>query len=88
MTNIYIEEIQHVTVGIKWFKYLCEKKLNLDYENTLEKFYGLVKERFNGSLKPPFNEDARNKAGMGKEWYIPLSKDKVNEDKIVKEKVE
>ncbi|GIL47801.1 hypothetical protein Vafri_3912 [Volvox africanus] len=36
-------------------------------------FHSLVRAHFWGALKPPFNEEARAKAGFGPEWYLPLS---------------
>jgi len=34
----------------------------------------LVKKRFHGVLKPPFNIEARSEAGMPEDWYVTLSK--------------
>ena len=65
---IYREEIDHVRAGQKWFNYLCEKQ-SLEPEETYQK---LVKEFFAGSLKPPFNIDARNEAGLVESFYMPL----------------
>ena len=36
------------------------------------RFHALVRERFKGSLKPPFDHDARARAGLHEEWYMPL----------------
>lgn len=36
-------------------------------------FHQLVRANFHGSLRPPFNEAARAKAGFAKSWYEPLS---------------
>ena len=33
-----------------------------------EWFHALVRGHFFGALKPPFNEDARARAGFGPEW--------------------
>ena len=57
---IYEDEKSHVGVGMKWFSKGCEK-LCVDPEAT---FKSLVAERFKPGLKPPFNEMARNEAGM------------------------
>ncbi|DBA96627.1 hypothetical protein WJX77_008860 [Trebouxia sp. C0004] len=43
------------------------------YATVEEWFHGLVRAHFKGSLKPPFNEEARAAAGFGPEWYLPLS---------------
>jgi hypothetical protein len=40
---------------------------------TVEKwFHALVRAHFKGNTKPPFNEEAREKAGFTKSWYEPL----------------
>ncbi|BDA41926.1 Uncharacterized protein HI_0077 [Coccomyxa sp. Obi] len=36
-------------------------------------FHELVRTHFRGSLKPPFNEQARAQAGFGPQWYMPLA---------------
>ncbi|KAF5829782.1 hypothetical protein DUNSADRAFT_15528 [Dunaliella salina] len=36
-------------------------------------FHSLVRTNFNGALKPPFNTEARTKAGFDPEWYLPLA---------------
>ncbi len=36
-------------------------------------FHSLVKRNFHGSLKPPFNHEARAMAGFGPNWYMPLA---------------
>jgi uncharacterized ferritin-like protein (DUF455 family) len=38
-----------------------------------EWFHALVRAHFKGSLKPPFNVEARAAAGFTEEWYEPLS---------------
>ena len=65
----YQEEIYHVTAGLKWFKYLCNK-YQLD---ALEQFHSLSRQYFKGKLKPPFNVEAREEAGLTVEWYMPLT---------------
>lgn len=39
----------------------------------LERFHAIVRHHFSGVLKPPFNDEARARAGFGPEWYMPLS---------------
>lgn len=67
------EEIDHVSKGVKWFSYLCER----DNEDTINKFHELVRE-YVGIVPPPFNSIARNKAGMTEEWYVPIAKKNEN----------
>ena len=42
--------------------------------STQTKFHRIVWRHFRGVLKPPFNDEARLKAGFGKEWYEPLQR--------------
>jgi len=85
---IYQEEIGHVTAGIKWFSYLCcnpgtgtgtgtgteaTESTPAEAKDPVEEFHRVVRANFRGFLKPPFNHDARTKAGMSAEWYEPLA---------------
>lgn len=36
-------------------------------------FHALARAHFRGPLKPPFNEEARDRAGFTKGWYMPLA---------------
>jgi uncharacterized ferritin-like protein (DUF455 family) len=66
---IYREEQQHVGAGARWFAYLCgQRGLRPD-----ETFHVLVRKHFRGLLKPPFNVEARNAAGLNPEFYEPLT---------------
>ena len=67
---IYQDEITHVAFGAKWFKYLC-KRQGLPPK---ESFQALVRQHFRGGLKPPFNEEARSRAGLAPGFYRPLIK--------------
>ncbi|TRY56640.1 hypothetical protein DNTS_011047 [Danionella cerebrum] len=67
---IYSDEITHVAAGLRWFTYICCK----EGRDTLKTFHDLVKLHFKGFLKPPFNREGRETAGMTEEWYIPLVK--------------
>ncbi len=69
MDIIYRDEITHVAFGAKWFKFICKQK-NI---NASETFHLLVKKYFKGHLKPPFNEKARQMAGLEPGFYEPLS---------------
>lgn len=69
---IYAEEIGHVAAGQRWFEWICERQ-NLEPETTWK---GLVNQYFANNLKPPFNHDARNKAGMSRNYYENFGKKK------------
>ncbi|WP_026147776.1 ferritin-like domain-containing protein [Robiginitomaculum antarcticum] len=68
---IYDDEIGHVAAGRKWFEYICMRQ-GLEVVPT---FHKKVRKYFAGLLKPPFNEQARDLAGMKKELYMPLAAD-------------
>ncbi len=65
---IYDDEIGHVAIGSKWFHLLCDKT-GKDPEIM---FQNLVKKHFLGRLKPPFNIEARLKAGLPTQFYTSL----------------
>ena len=66
---IYEEEIGHVAVGARWLKELCGR-LGLDPQAQFRHF---VETRFGGQLRPPFNHDARQKAGLEENFYLNLA---------------
>ena len=41
-------------------------------QGLVDLFHAIVKLHFRGPLKPPFNFEAREKAGFGPKWYLPL----------------
>ena len=45
----------------------------LEMQEVIDKFHRVVREFFGGVLKPPFNHQARAKAGFTKKWYEPLT---------------
>lgn len=65
---IHDDEITHVASGRRWFDYLCRQR-GLEPETT---FHDLVRSRFRGQLKPPFNDEARARAGLTGNYYQPL----------------
>ncbi|MEZ5708223.1 MAG: ferritin-like domain-containing protein [Blastomonas sp.] len=69
LSRIYQDEIAHVRYGTIWFEYLCEER-KLDRESHWRE---LVKTRFRGQLKPPFNDSARETAGLTRLYYGALA---------------
>ena len=69
--RIYQDEIGHVAVGMRWFDRLCRGR-GLDPEGV---FHDRVPRYFSGGLKPPFNRQARDAAGLPHGWYEMLSAD-------------
>ncbi|RLN65095.1 hypothetical protein BBJ28_00018252 [Nothophytophthora sp. Chile5] len=65
----YREETTHVGAGVRWFRFVCER----EGDDAVAKFHEIVPQYYKGVLKPPFNKEARDKAGMAEEWYLPLS---------------
>jgi len=66
---IYREEVGHVAAGARWFHWLCRER-GLHPEAT---FRDRVRQHFAGMLKPPFNRDAREEAGLPAAYYEPLA---------------
>ncbi|MGC9386875.1 MAG: ferritin-like domain-containing protein [Hydrogenovibrio sp.] len=54
------DEIGHVEVGTRWFRFLCQQR-NL---NPFETFTQIIDDYFHGDLRGPFNFEARQEAGF------------------------
>lgn len=65
---IYRDEVGHVAIGKRWFDHVCGER-GLD---PLVTWRRLVAERFTGALKPPFNDEARARAGFEAEYYLGM----------------
>ena len=65
---IHDDEIGHVAVGKRWFDHLCAAG-DLDPVITWQT---IVRTRFKGGVKPPFNVPARTAAGFDAAFYGPL----------------
>lgn len=63
------EEMAHVAAGVRWFRFLAERR-GVDAPTT---FHALIRERFMGQIKAPFNHTARTEAGMERAFYEPLA---------------
>jgi uncharacterized ferritin-like protein (DUF455 family) len=68
--RIYSDEIDHVRIGNKWFATFC----SLRGRDPDIAWPEIVRERFGGLLKPPFNDAARHAAGMNTRLYTDLSR--------------
>jgi uncharacterized ferritin-like protein (DUF455 family) len=66
---IYQDEIGHVRVGQRWFGFACAAR-GLEPERAWRDYVATF---FKGSLKPPFNTQARDAAGMPQSWYALAS---------------
>jgi uncharacterized ferritin-like protein (DUF455 family) len=67
--RIYRDEIRHVAAGSKWFRRGCES-LGIDPVSTWKRLVGT---HFRGALKPPFNDSARDEAGLSRDYYSALA---------------
>ena len=66
---IFEDEIGHVAAGVLWFERICDRR-GLVPEET---FRALVKAHFAGGLKPPFNDNARKRAGLRLDFYANVN---------------
>ncbi|MBO1924141.1 ferritin-like domain-containing protein [Thiomicrorhabdus sp. 6S3-12] len=57
------DEIGHVEVGTRWFRYLCEQR----GVNPFKTFQEIIEQYFYGDLRGPFNIDARRQAGFSEQ---------------------
>lgn len=65
---IYREEVGHVACGKRWFDAVCAAR-GLD---PVGAFHAMKTEYFAGRLKPPFNHEARGRAGLPRAFYEPI----------------
>jgi uncharacterized ferritin-like protein (DUF455 family) len=69
LARIYRDEIRHVAAGSKWFRRGCESR-RIDPVSTWKRLVGT---HFRGALKPPFNDSARDEAGLSRDYYMALA---------------
>jgi len=69
LRRILTDEIRHVSVGMRWFRYGCGP------DSPELRWAELVRRHFGGSLKPPFNASARGQAGLTPEWMSAVAGD-------------
>jgi uncharacterized ferritin-like protein (DUF455 family) len=69
LTRIVNDEIRHVRAGTIWFESRCAE-LNLVPHAT---WHALVTRHYRGAIKPPFNDSARDSAGLSRDYYQPLA---------------
>jgi len=69
LERILTDEIRHVRAGTRWFESACADR-KLVPESTWKY---LVNRHFRGMLKPPFNDSARDSAGLTRDYYLALA---------------
>ena len=69
LQRIYRDEIRHVSAGTKWFANGCESRGIA----VVPEWQRLVRAHFRGAIKGPFNDSARDEAGLSREFYGGLA---------------
>ncbi|WP_051121399.1 ferritin-like domain-containing protein [Sphingomonas elodea] len=69
LTRIVNDEVRHVRAGTAWFESACEAARCVP-ETTWQ---DLVRTHFRGAVKPPFNDSARESAGLTRAYYQALA---------------
>ncbi|MEN7538133.1 ferritin-like domain-containing protein [Aurantiacibacter flavus] len=69
LSRVLDDEIRHVAAGASHFERLCGKA-GFVPENHWKR---LVRERFGARIKPPFNDSARQAAGLPREYYTAIA---------------
>jgi uncharacterized ferritin-like protein (DUF455 family) len=70
LERIYRDEVTHVGIGQRWFDWVAAKR-GLAPGPTWQ---SLVRQYYKAPLKPPFNDEARSKAGQNADVYEPLAR--------------
>ncbi|MFL9841438.1 ferritin-like domain-containing protein [Sphingomonas sp. ST-64] len=65
LQRIFTDEIVHVAAGTRWFESCCAA-LRI---NPQEHWRALLARHFGGAIKPPFNDSARETAGLTRGYY-------------------
>ncbi|EIW73964.1 DUF455-domain-containing protein [Coniophora puteana RWD-64-598 SS2] len=65
---IHTDEVTHVTTGHRWFTWICER----DGVDPVSTFREEVRCGWRGDIKGPFNAEARETAGLTREFYEDL----------------
>jgi uncharacterized ferritin-like protein (DUF455 family) len=66
---ILAEEVRHVAIGTHWFRFCCER----EGVEPLATFLDLLKQNYGGSLRGPFNLEARFEAGFTRQEMEALT---------------
>lgn len=67
--RIYRDEIRHVAAGTKWFTQAAESR----GFSAVSHWHALVGHHCRAAIKPPFNNSARDEAGLSRDFYLGLA---------------
>jgi uncharacterized ferritin-like protein (DUF455 family) len=70
LERIMADEICHVRAGTSWFLWA----MNRTGANPQKTYQFLVRQHFRGALKAPFNDSARDEAGLTRDFYEALAR--------------
>jgi len=65
LRRIYADEVGHVAAGVRWFAARCAA----EGREVRATWRALTKRYCDGAVRPPFNDDARGRAGMAPALY-------------------
>ena len=74
------EEIPHVAAGVRWFEHIAADR-DMD---PVAAFHHLAATLFAGSIKPPFNAQARMAAGMSEAYFQPYESNLSTDHSLVR----
>ena len=66
---ILAEEVRHVEIGSRWFRWCCEQ----EGKEPMPTFLSLLKEYYAVQPRGPFNLEARYQAGFSQEEMAALT---------------
>jgi uncharacterized ferritin-like protein (DUF455 family) len=69
LQRIFDDEIVHVAIGARWFEVICRRV----GEDPASAYQRLVSPHFPKGLRPPFNDEGRQQAGLPETFYKPLA---------------
>lgn len=69
LRRILADEVRHVAAGVRWFESLCAVRRF----DPAAMWRDVVAAHFRGTIKPPFNDSARDSAGLTKDYYASLA---------------
>jgi uncharacterized ferritin-like protein (DUF455 family) len=70
LARILTDEIRHVRAGTRWFEWACAEQGRAPESHWRD----LVTRYFRGRIKAPFNDSAREAAGLTRDYYEALAK--------------